>query len=234
MKYIKAITCQLRQLLPTLAYTTVLHQINLAVPCRIKSIVKHYERKLTKFRLQYHTQSDTNHMEVNKHIIHNFSSYVLSPEEITALSFGLDQHILCNVDNNSINTELELFYQNLLQDNSHLPQHTLSRIKTKVRYTCEKYCNIKTPYKYQKVIQNLRENQSIIILKSDKEHGVIIMNQNAYTDKYFSILNSSQFTQLNHDPTNKSERKLQRVIRKVKLKLLSNIYPSVSCPAKFY
>ena len=64
------------------------------------------------------------------------------------------------------------------------------------------------------------------------------MNRNVYTDKCFSILNLSQFTQLNHDPTNKSEPKLQRVIRKLKPKLPSNIYsnfyPSGSCPGKFY
>ena len=64
--------------------------------------------------------------------------------------------------------EYELIYQNFLQDNFYLPEHTLSRNKTKLRYTCKKYCNIKKPYKYQKVIQNLRESQSIILLKQDK------------------------------------------------------------------
>ena len=144
---------------------------------------------MIKFRQQYHIQSDTSNMKVNKHI-YNFSSYVLSPEEITAPPVGLDQHIPYNIDNNSIKTEFELFYQNLLQHNSHLQEHTLSWIKAKLRNTCEKYCNIKTPYKYEKVIQNLRENQSVIILKADKESGVIIMNQNTYTDKCFLILKS--------------------------------------------
>ena len=115
-------------------------------------------------------------MKVNKHIIHNFSLHVLSLEEITALSFGLNQHIPYNVDNNSINTEFDLFNENFLQGNSHLPEHTLSRIKTKLHYTWVKYCNIETPYKYQKTIQNLRENQSIIILKPDKGRGNVIMN----------------------------------------------------------
>ena len=63
------------------------------------------------------------------------------------------------------------------------------------------------------------------------------MNQNTYTDKCFLVLNMSQFTQLNHDPTYKSERKLQQVIRKLKPKLQSNIYlniyPSGSYPCKF-
>ena len=60
---------------------------------RVKSIVKCHERNLIKFRRQYHTHLDTSHMKVNKHSIHNFSSHVLSPEGIAALSFRLDQHI---------------------------------------------------------------------------------------------------------------------------------------------
>ena len=147
-KDIKAISYQLRRLLPKLECTTLLYQINLAIRSRVKSIVKRHEHKLINFRQQYQTQSETSQLKVNKHIIHNFPSFVLSPEEVTALPFGLDQHIPYNVDSNSINTEFELFYQNLFQDNSHLPEQALSRIKTKLRYICEKYCKIKAPYKY--------------------------------------------------------------------------------------
>ena len=85
-KDIKAISYQLRRLLPTLVYATVLHQVNLAIRSEVKSIVKRHEPKTIKFRRQYHTQLDASHLKVNKHIIHNFSLYVLSPEEITALS----------------------------------------------------------------------------------------------------------------------------------------------------
>ena len=83
-KDIKGISYQLRRLLPTLVYTTVLHQINLAIRSEVKSIVKRHEPKVIKFRRQY-TQLDASHLKVNKHI-HNFSLYVLSSEKITALS----------------------------------------------------------------------------------------------------------------------------------------------------
>ena len=63
-------------------------------------------------------------MTVDK--LHNFSSYLMSPQEIITILFAVYQHILYDVDNISINTEFELFCQNLLQDNSHLPEHTLS------------------------------------------------------------------------------------------------------------
>ena len=83
-KDIKAISYQLRRLLPTLVYATVLHQVNLAIRSEVKSIVKCHEPKVIKFRRQY-TQLDASHLKVNKHI-HNFSLHVLSSEKITALS----------------------------------------------------------------------------------------------------------------------------------------------------
>ena len=43
-------------------------------------------------------------------------------------------------------------------------------------------------------IKNMKENQSIIVLKQDNGREVVIMNCNTNTDKYFSILMSSLFT----------------------------------------
>ena len=105
----KAINYRLRQLLPTLLFKTVLHQIHLAIHSKVKFIVKRQKRKLIKFRRQYYTQLGTSHVKVNKHIIHNFSSYLLSLEEITALWFEICQHIPHNIDKNSIKTEFENF-----------------------------------------------------------------------------------------------------------------------------
>ena len=64
------------------------------------------------------------------------------------------------------------------------------------------------------------------------------MNLSAYFEKCFTLLNTSQFNKLTKDPTHATERKIQRVVRKIKLKLPSNIYleiyPTGSAPGKFY
>ena len=64
------------------------------------------------------------------------------------------------------------------------------------------------------------------------------MNRSAYPEKCFILLNTSQFNKLTKDPTHAAERKMQRVVRKMKLKLPSNIYskihPTGSAPRKFY
>ena len=49
---------------------------------------------------------------------------------------------------------------------------------------------------------------------------------------------NKQFSKLDYDPTNKLESKVQRILRKIKSKLLKNVYkklyPTGSYPGKFY
>ena len=155
-----------------------------------------------------------------------------------ALNYGLDQYIPCTVNYSSINTTFELFFQNILWDISHMPEQNLADVKTKLRNTCKKYCKIKVPFKYKEVIKKLSNNDRIVILKQDKGRGVVIMNCSAYLEKCFALLNTRQFNKLTKDPMHATERKIQRVVRKIKLKLPSNIYskiyPTSSAPGKFY
>ena len=140
---IKALSTHLKIALPTLVYTTLLYRLNVAVKSRIKSIAKRYERKLSKFRKHQQKSDIKRRVKVSKNVINNFSSYTLSEDEIMALNYGLDQHIPYMVSYNSINTEVELFYQNILHDISHIPEETLAHVKTKLRNTCQKYLKLK-------------------------------------------------------------------------------------------
>ena len=221
---IKALSTQLKIALPTLVHTTLLHRSNLAVKSRIKSIAKHYEKKISKFRKRQQKSDIKSRSQVSKNAMHNFSSYTLSDDEIMALNYGLDQHIPYTVNYNSINTELKLFYQNILRDVS---EQNLVHVKKKLRSTCEKYCKIKEPFKHREVIKKLSNNNSVIILKQDKGRGVVIMNRRAYLEKCFTLLNTRQFNKLTKDPAHATERKIQRIVRRVKLKLPLNIYSKI-------
>ena len=67
-----------------------------------------------------------------KHTFHNFSSYVLSDEEYQALSFGLHHHIPNFANYNAVETEFELFYQNILSNISDIPKNELRQLKSKL------------------------------------------------------------------------------------------------------
>ena len=170
--------------------------------------------------------------------VHNYSSYNLSVEEEKALSFGLDQHIPTTLNRNNLHTEFEYFYQNITHDISHLSEDDVSKLKTKLRHTCEKCSDIKVPYKYQKTIDTLRGNNSIVVLKQDKARGVVIFDENIHVEKCLSILDTNRFTKLDKKPTSSYESKIQRTLRKIKSKLSTEeyekLYPTGSNAGRFY
>ena len=128
----------------------------MAVKIQSNTITCRHEKKMVKFCKAQKSDNFTNKpCHIMKRIVHNFSSYNLSQEEINGLSYGLDHHVPTNINKNSIVTKFELFFQNLLKDISNIPETELSRIKTKLCNTCKKCCNTKVPYAQRKIISNL-------------------------------------------------------------------------------
>ena len=120
---IKRLSIQLKLVLHVMIYSLLQHKVNLAIKSKSKVIGIHHSKKLLKFQQSQKQQKKT---------INNFSLYNFSKDEYDALSCGLYQHILGNVTYNKINTEFELFYQNIVRDISHLPEHNIDRRKTKL------------------------------------------------------------------------------------------------------
>ena len=87
------------------------------------------------------------------------------------MSFGLDEHIPSVCNRNKLFTEFEIFYQNILKYISHLNNDVITRLNTQLRHTCDRYSRINVPYKYRNVINNLRGNKQLVILKKDKGRG---------------------------------------------------------------
>ena len=150
----------------------------------------------------------------------------------------LDEHIpsVCNL--NKLFREVEMFYQNILKDISHLDNDVITRLKTKLRHTCDKYSRIKVPYKYRNAINNLRTNKQLVILKQDKGRGVVLLDKTKYVEKCFSIINTNKFKKLDKNPTVSYEAKIQRTLRKAEsrftLQEYSKVYPTGSNAGKLY
>ena len=96
-KDIRSINVSLSTSLSVIVYNTLLNQINIAVKSRIKVIKLRHGRKLHNLKLKQETTNyvDERKQSYIKHTVHNFLiiSYVISNEEYTALSFGLDHQI---------------------------------------------------------------------------------------------------------------------------------------------
>ena len=64
------------------------------------------------------------------------------------------------------------------------------------------------------------------------------MGQSNYTEKFMSLLSSNQFILIPNDAIKSMESKVQRTLRKIKLKLseqeCKKLYPTGSCQGQFY
>ena len=100
---------QLKNALGLILCNTLIHQINKVIGSRRTAILFHHKKKLEKFHERQHKPKGQNEEKLKRHIIHTFSSYVLSHEECLALSFGLDTHIPRNINTNKTCTEFICF-----------------------------------------------------------------------------------------------------------------------------
>ena len=170
--------------------------------------------------------------------MHNFSLHQLSSKEEEELSFVLDEHIPSVCNWNKLFTEFEMFYQNILKDIFHLNNDVITRLKTKLRHTCDKYSRIKISYKYRNVIDNLRRNKQLVILKQDKEREVVLLDKTRYVEKYLSIITTNKLKKLDQNPTVSHEAKIQCTLRKMKsrftLQEYNKVYRTGSNAGKLY
>ena len=71
-----------------------------------------------------------------------------------------------------------------MRDISNIPEcEELSKIKTKLGNTCEKYYIVKVPYRHRKVILELSKNENIVILMQGKGRGIVVMGKHKYIEK---------------------------------------------------
>ena len=85
---------KLRNNVSSIIYWTVLHQINKAIKSRAISIHTRKNKKLKILCQRQHHNKESDHCNnYLKYVNCNMSSYQLSHDKYTTLSFGLDHHI---------------------------------------------------------------------------------------------------------------------------------------------
>ena len=105
---------KLKSSLNIIPYNTLIYQVNIAIKSRFKSIRLHHNKKLIKFRKsQQKYIKSPRQTELVRNIVHSVSSYALSCEELTDLSYGLDHHISRKANRNAVSTEFEHFFQKI-------------------------------------------------------------------------------------------------------------------------
>ena len=187
----------------------------------------------------------------DKHIT-NLSSYVLSEDERFVLSHGLDFCIkpTC-IDKPNIQAEFEIAYNQICM-NVPVENVSLSSIKAHLASYAHSYCdgnrNTEKNYflkEHFRAIKSLKTNENIVITKSDKGGGCVILDKIDYFSKMADILDdSSKFVKLgpvnHHDTTKKREKEFCNYIKSLADKklldesIISSIRPVGSTRPRLY
>ena len=222
-KDIVLISKQLKTGLRVLLYNALLHQVNIAVGSRYKVISIRHQKKIVNLIKNQKNNYESNKPSLMKHMVHNFSSYALTEDEMNALAYRLDHHIPTNINKNAIFTEFEQFFQNLFRDISHIPEdehetyQTYLRMKTKLSNTCEKFCNAKGSYKYRDIVSKLSKRQDI-----SKEKAAEYYLQNKETIKEKSKNRYKNMSKEEKDTIKEYQRKIHQQLIQYKKEALQN------------
>ena len=72
-------------------------------------------------------------------------------------------------------------FQSINHYENDIPDNKISHLKIKLRNICDRYSCIRVPYKFQKIVEKLSRNSSMV-LKQDKGRGVVVIDRKTYTD----------------------------------------------------
>ena len=92
----------------------------------------------------------------------------------------------------------------------------------------------------QKVIENLRKDDTRIVLTTDKGVALVVMKREEYEKKAEQLLETTTYTTINNDPTTRYKNKLINLLKSIKTQggineaFYKKLYPTGAGVPKFY
>ena len=171
-------------------------------------------------------------------VVKNLSPFEISTEELELLKYGLSHSIPPKqLRKTKVFTTFHMIHHFLRSELS--SNQFENALKTDISYLAKNYYNNYRPslstLKKHKILEKLRRNKDIVIIRPDKGNGVVVMDKVIYNQQMYALLSDkNKFKKLSEDPTKLRERQLQRYLRELKKKQFlddvtdERIYPSGS------
>ena len=136
--------------------------------------------------------------------ITNLMQYELSQEESDLLKAGLYFSTQPDeIRKSEIFTTFEIIHRSFI--NNLKSEETKSQIKAHLSYLSDSYfCNYKSsPHilRQYRVLQNLRKNNYIVIMKPNEGNGVLIFDRKLYDNAIQEVISDTKLEKLSKDPT---------------------------------
>ena len=180
----------------------------------------------------------------SKETVTNVSSCRLTSDQLVILKFGLTDSICPpRINKSDVFVCFELIHDTMvkkLQDRTQNPKLVSPLSHLAHSYSLEHRPTVANLKSY-KLLQDLRKNNNIVILKLDKRNGFVVLDRTAYDSGILKIISdTSKFKVLAEEPTLLHGGQLQRFLRKFKAtghlgaNTYSKIYPTGCQPARIY
>ena len=141
-----------------------------------------------------------------KHTVVNMSQRTLSADETKVLSRGMNFALVPQ------SSPVENIIQHTEPVLRHLDKSSADEIRLQVHQALRKHKPAKPNISRQEqaAINSLRHDKTIHILRADKGNATVVMDKTEYDRKVADILNSASYRELQKDPTQSIERRLQQ------------------------
>ena len=191
---------------------------------RLNQNQKIQDRKL--FRLCAETKSD-NSIDPNT-VVFNFSQQLITDQEKEILSKGLNFSIPPNkLDYFAFLAPFETLHKKLIKEDlfeksGYFPASVNAKLKDIAYSGYRSYSRPDFLFSKEdiKLLQNLKNDNKIVIVKPDKGNGIVILDRNDYNKKMNDILqDNTKFQRLNDDPvklTLQRENQLKKLLATLK------------------
>ena len=207
-------TDELKNILNSVDWYIFQKSLNRNVDKRINSQYEKQRAKLQK--LTKNRSLPFTHQE----IVTNLSSHNFKPDELELLKNGLNYAIKpTHLNQTEVLSSFENIHLAIKRNLKNQDDYT--QIKNELLHMAQSYISsyrpTKSDIKKYRILQRIKRNKDIILLKPDKSNGVVILDRQVYKDSCMNIIkNVSKFKLLTNDPTLAREAQLQRFLRKLK------------------
>ena len=188
-KDFREININLKLSLNVFLYNAVIHQVNIAIKSKVKSISRRHQKKLIKLHRKKFLKIST--WRSIPYTIFLYTSYLRKN-----IKLCIWVRLSCTIkDKQSSKQNLKNFIKaHYIITYSWWSTRSVKNKNTE-HLSQLQYNRIDVPYRYRQIIRNLSNNEKIKVLKQDKGRGVVIMDTSQYLKKCLNMLNSDHWEQ---------------------------------------
>ena len=175
---------------------------------RMSSVTKmtaHFERRFARLQ-ELHGMETSDMAPELESCVHNLSSVILSPAELSVLNKGLSFAVTPkSIPRTEMIASVEAVIHGKREEEKSVIRKQVSSIMKRARIP-----KSNVSMEERNALSSLRRNEKIILLPGDKGNSIVVMNKDNYIEKLHSMITIGPYKKCKSDPGNGFRKFLYR------------------------